>query len=113
MSQITQTIGSRLRYYRMQQSYSQERLAELAGLHPTYIGQIERGEKNLTIESLSKITLALGIPLSQLLEKVDSPERPGSYALQAYELFFALSPKRQKELYQILDAISRYGKKGE
>ena len=108
-----QTIGKRIRARRHALGMSQEALAERAGLHYTYIGQIERGEKNLTIESLSKITLALGIPLSQLLEKVDGPERPGSYALQAYELFFALSPKRQKELYQILDAISRYGKKGE
>lgn len=62
MSQITQTIGIRLRQQRSRRGYSQERLAELAGLHPTYIGQIERGEKNLTVESLSKITQALGVP---------------------------------------------------
>ena len=70
MSQITQTIGIRLRQQRSRRGYSQERLAELAGLHPTYIGQIERGEKNLTVESLSKITQALGVPMSQLLEKL-------------------------------------------
>ena len=113
MSQITQTIGIRLRQQRSRRGYSQERLAELAGLHPTYIGQIERGEKNLTVESLSKITQAHGVPMSQLLEKIDGQEGADSYALRAYELFCALAEPRQKELYQILSAVGRYGEKGE
>ena len=82
-------------------------------MHPTYIGQIERGEKNLTVESLSKITQALGVPMSQLLEKIDGQEGADSYALRAYELFCALAEPRQKELYQILSAVGRYGEKGE
>ena len=45
MSELIQTIGMRLRNYRQQRQYSQEVLAERAGLHATYIGQVERGEK--------------------------------------------------------------------
>ena len=49
---ITQTIGRKLRQYRQKQGYSQEALADRAGLHPTYIGQVERGEKNITVETV-------------------------------------------------------------
>ena len=51
MSDIAKIVGKRLRSYRTAQGLSQEKLAERAGLHPTYIGLVERGEKNLTIES--------------------------------------------------------------
>ncbi|MBR5313331.1 MAG: helix-turn-helix transcriptional regulator [Clostridia bacterium] len=46
---------------------SQGKLAEFAGCHPTYIGQIERGEKNVSLENLSKISSALNVPLSELV----------------------------------------------
>lgn len=59
---MTQTIGRKLRQFRQKKGYSQETLADRAGLHPTYIGQVERGEKNITVETLAKITTALGIP---------------------------------------------------
>ena len=55
MSTISETVGKRLRIRRTELGYSQELTSEKAGLHPTYIGQVERGEKNLTIESLEKI----------------------------------------------------------
>ena len=45
MSDIAKIIGQRIRNYRTQKGLSQEKLAELAGCHPTYIGQLERGEK--------------------------------------------------------------------
>ena len=66
MSKLQVEIGKRIRAYRTQQSLSQEELAEKCGLHPTYIGQIERGEKNATLESVHKISCALSIPLSTL-----------------------------------------------
>ena len=71
MSAMTKLIGLRIRNYRIQSDLNQEQLAELAGCHPTYIGQIERGEKNATIESILKITKALKISLSQLFENID------------------------------------------
>ena len=51
---MTQTIGRKLRQFRQKKGYSQETLADRAGLHPTYIGQVERGEKNITVETLAK-----------------------------------------------------------
>jgi transcriptional regulator with XRE-family HTH domain len=66
LSNITKIIGERLRNIRKQQGLSQEVLAEKAGLHNTYIGQVERGEKNLTIETLEKIVTALNTSFEDL-----------------------------------------------
>ena len=61
MSDIAKIIGQRIRNYRTQKGLSQEKLAELAGCHPTYIGQLERGEKNATLGSVEKIASAMDI----------------------------------------------------
>ena len=72
MSDIAKSVGQRIRNYRTQLGWSQEKLAELSGCHPTYIGQLERGEKNATLESIEKIASAINIPLSKLLLCVGS-----------------------------------------
>lgn len=61
-------FGQHIKYLRQQNHLSQEQLAELAGVHRTYIGMLERGEKNATIETLYKLSTSLGIPMSALLE---------------------------------------------
>ena len=52
---MTKELGQRIRAERTARKMTQEELAERADLHPTYIGQVERGEKSLTIASLEKI----------------------------------------------------------
>lgn len=61
-------FGKRVREERKKQGLSQEKLAELAGLHRTYIGMIERAEKNITLINMEKIANALNVKLSYLLE---------------------------------------------
>jgi transcriptional regulator with XRE-family HTH domain len=63
---ITQQFGLLIRKLRRRSGYSQEAFAEQCGLHRTYIGAIERGEKTVTIETANKLAHALSIPLSQL-----------------------------------------------
>jgi DNA-binding XRE family transcriptional regulator len=53
-------LGKRIRLLRLASHLSQEGLAERAGLHPTYIGGIERGERNVGFDNLLKIARALG-----------------------------------------------------
>jgi len=64
-------LGKKLRALREARELSQEELAFEAGLDRTYIGGIERGERNLTILSALKITSPLGVKLSQVLEGVE------------------------------------------
>ncbi|MEQ6390032.1 helix-turn-helix transcriptional regulator [Bacillaceae bacterium S4-13-58] len=63
---IKHIIGARIRYLRKEKKLTQEELAHLSSIHPTYIGQLERGEKNPTIETIDRIARSLEISLSEL-----------------------------------------------
>jgi transcriptional regulator with XRE-family HTH domain len=59
-------FGEKVRATRLEQGLSQEDLADKAGVHRTYIGMIERAEKNITLENIKKIAVALGIRVEDL-----------------------------------------------
>lgn len=61
-------FGANVRKERLEKGISQEELASLAGLHRTYIGMIERAEKNITLTNASKVAKALVIPLATLIQ---------------------------------------------
>ena len=109
MSDIAKAVGQRIRNYRTQKGLSQEKLAELSGCHPTYIGQLERGEKNATLESIERIAAALGISLSKLFEKLgDQDDGEKSIPLACYEFLSAKSKNEQEQLYKILLEMDKY-----
>lgn len=111
MREITKFVGQRIRNYRTQLGWSQEKLAELSGCHPTYIGQIERGEKNATIESIEKISVALNVPLSKLFEKLGSADdATRNIPLECYEFLSTKSMVEQEQLYRILLELDKYKK---
>ncbi len=66
-SKVIRDFGKRVRELREEQCISQEELGRIAKLHRTYIGMIERGEKNITLENIEKIADALGVPLKKLM----------------------------------------------
>jgi transcriptional regulator with XRE-family HTH domain len=68
---IQAALGARIRQLRKEREWSQEDLAAASGMHWTYIGQVERGERNLTLQSLRSIAKALGLKMSELLVGVD------------------------------------------
>ena len=61
-------FGLALRSAREELQLSQEVLAELAGLHRTYIGQVERGEKNISVDSMERLAAAVDLPLWEMLK---------------------------------------------
>ncbi|QTA90735.1 helix-turn-helix domain-containing protein [Desulfonema magnum] len=63
-------FGEKVRAERLKQHLSQEKLAEKAGLHRTYIGMIERAEKNITLENIKKIADALKVKITNLFEEL-------------------------------------------
>lgn len=62
-----QKFGERVREERLKQGLSQEELASRTCVHRTYIGMIERAEKNITLENIEKVANALDIPINELL----------------------------------------------
>lgn len=65
--QILINFGERVRKFRKEKNMSQEDLADKAGFHRTYIGMIERAEKNITLTNIEKIAKALQIEITDLL----------------------------------------------
>lgn len=111
MSYIVKVLGKRIRNYRTAAGLSQERLAEISGCHPTYIGQIERGEKNATIESIEKIATALNISLSKLFENLGAKDDGAkSIPFECYEFLCAKTKEEQERIYRILIEIDNYKK---
>ncbi len=69
------TLGQVVRAKRSQLGYSQEAFADKVGLHRTYIGSFERGERNLSLQNLVRIANALDLPLSSLLTEAEAALR--------------------------------------
>lgn len=69
---LAQQFGALIRRLRLDKGLSQEEFADLCGLHRTYIGSIERGEKTVTIDTAAKLAHALGFPLSQLFLRLEA-----------------------------------------
>lgn len=64
---LTQTLAANVRTYRHARGISQEELADACGLHRTYVGSVERGERNVTLSTLEVLASALGVSVPQLL----------------------------------------------
>lgn len=71
MKSVKQILGDNIRLARQQKGLSQEELAELACLHRTYIGSVERGERNVSLENIVSISRALKLHPTKLLEGIE------------------------------------------
>jgi transcriptional regulator with XRE-family HTH domain len=62
-------FSQRLRQIRQNQELSQEELADLAGLHRTYVGSVERCERNISIDNMERLAKALDVDITDLLKE--------------------------------------------
>lgn len=70
MNQIKKQFGNNVKNYRQGLGISQEALAEKASLHRTYIGSVERGERNISLENIVQLANALRVSPSELLQGI-------------------------------------------
>lgn len=69
---LQRLVGRNLRQLRLERGLSQEEFAEILGIHRTYMGGVERGERNLTLQSLERLAERLDIPAVSLLTEPPS-----------------------------------------
>jgi transcriptional regulator with XRE-family HTH domain len=105
---VRKFLGQRLRALRKQHGLSQERLGERAGLSGKFIGEVERGEKSISIDSLYHVSVALDIPLRELTDV--RAEKPAAVPSEEAEKIFALVSNRRKadevrRAYKVLQAM--------
>jgi transcriptional regulator with XRE-family HTH domain len=107
MTDIVKAVGDRVRLYRNKAGLSQNDLGDLAGLHNTYIGQVERGEKNITIEGLEKIIKALGLSYEVFYAGIGhGGEQAGCAASECYNLILKMDDDEQRGVLDIIKRIS-------
>lgn len=104
MQNIKELVGARVRELRKERGLSQEELAHLANLHPTYIGKLERGERNMSVESLEKAASALGLSLEQLFRHLQ-PEKDDEDSVTLNQIINRLYGKSTDEKKTILRLI--------
>jgi transcriptional regulator with XRE-family HTH domain len=85
---VRKFLGQRLRALRKQKGFSQERLGERSGLSGKFIGEVERGEKSISVDSLYHVSTALGIPMRTLTDVQPSRRNhvPGEEVEEIYAL---------------------------
>lgn len=110
MSDIGRQIGENIRLTRKSKGLSQEQLALRAEINASYMGQVERGEKNPTIEVLGKIATALNTSLEQLVHLGNPNHQAGddSYSDKILSQMTGLSLKEQEAVYRFVKQLVQF-----
>jgi XRE family transcriptional regulator, regulator of sulfur utilization len=105
---VRKFLGQRLRALRKQHGLSQEKLGERSGLSGKFIGEVERGEKSISIDSLYHVSVALDIPMRELTDV--RADKPAAVPTEDAEKIFALVSNRRRpdeirRAYKVLQAM--------
>ncbi|NBK79722.1 XRE family transcriptional regulator [bacterium D16-76] len=102
---IMKALGERIRSIRHKLSISQEELAFRAKLNSAYLGQVERGLRCPTIDTLCRIALALEITPADLLRSEDLPDGAVGYDQRMKELMAKVPPEKMGQFFKVLEDI--------
>lgn len=101
MSDILKLVGSKIRDIRKEKGISQETLGEQAGFHYSYIGGVERGERNISLENLDKLAESLGVHASELFNYVQLSGKTTEKESRLSEIIALLARKEDDELRMV------------
>ncbi len=103
---ITLATAERIRHFRKDRGLSQEALALKANLNPAYFGQIERGAKCPTVDTLYKISTALELPLPELLRFDHAlPEQEADYQKRLQALLEQIPRHKEDDFIHLLESL--------
>lgn len=97
MSELLELVGTRIRDIRKSKGLSQEALAEKAGFNSSYIGFIERAERNISLKNLEKIAQALNVSVYQLLTYVKENDELTEEDLSVKNILTLLRTREAKD----------------
>lgn len=102
---VTMATAEKIRYYRRQKGMSQEELALKANLNPAFFGQVERGLKCPTVDTLYKIATALNIPLPELVRFESSPISEEENIGRLKDIVSHLPADKSERAFQLIEAF--------
>ena len=106
MSELLELVGTRIRDIRKSQGLSQEALAEKAGFNSSYIGFIERAERNISLKNLEKIAKALNVSVNQLLTYVKENDELTEEDLSIKNILTLLRTREAKDTEMALKILT-------
>lgn len=98
------SLGNRIKDLRIKQHLSQDKLGELTGLNGKYLGEVERGNANISINNLSKISIALNIPLINLVD-INHEQDKEILIDELHKIINSANTKQLKLIYKIINDI--------
>lgn len=104
---IYRTLGKAVKSFRLELCWSQEELGERAGLHPSYIGQIERGTKKISLVTLQKLSAALKVRPTDLLLDRPVAYKPSSWERKIIGIIRDRPAEQQRSTYKIIKEALR------
>jgi transcriptional regulator with XRE-family HTH domain len=99
-------LGNRIKSLRVQKGLSQDKLGELSGLNGKYLGEVERGNSNISITNLSKISDVLEVPFLSLLD-IEHERNRAELVKELHRMIDGSDDAQLKIIYRLLEAVLR------
>ncbi|MDQ0048443.1 transcriptional regulator with XRE-family HTH domain [Paenibacillus polymyxa] len=107
MTELRKQMGTRIRAIRNAKGLTQQKLADIASLDYRYIGALERGERNFSIDTLEKVLTALNVSISELMFSKEHMTKDETIRQEAIDEFVALTSRLNEEQISILRRVNK------
>lgn len=107
MAELRKQMGIRIRAIRNAKGLTQQKLADIASLDYRYIGALERGERNFSIDTLEKVITALNVSISELMYSKEQVAKDETVRQEAIDEYVALTSKLDEKQIGILRRVSK------